>query len=241
MTTLIEILKQKEGEALLLGQLRGAYEATRKVEQKDMLHADDDAFGAACGLGYLAIVEWLWGICPDLEKPAMLCKDNYAFLVACHEGRLEIAHWLWKVCPDREQSAMCMLKIILLFVWLVGKGHLAIAEWLWSICPEQEQSAMLNAKIIMRAFLVACHEEEERLEITHWLWTICPDEEQSAMLHVKDNYAFRLACRKGHQKVAEWLWKVCLTWRNQQCCMLTIIMLLVLLVRMVLGMAKCYG
>ena len=33
------------------------------------------------------------------------------------------------------------------------------------------------------------------------------DLEQSTVM--ADDYAFREACGNGHQKVAEWLWKVC--------------------------------
>ena len=35
------------------------------------------------------------------------------------------------------------------------------------------------------------------------------------MLHAKDNYAFRIACEKGHQKIAEWLMCLCQTPEEQ--------------------------
>ena len=72
-----------------------------------MLHADDDnAFGAACGLGHLEIAKWLRGLCQTAEeKTAMLHADHdNAFGTACERGHLKIAKWLWKVCPMLMKS-----------------------------------------------------------------------------------------------------------------------------------------
>ena len=211
MTTFIEILKQKEGEALLLGQLKSAYEATPKVEQKAMLHADDDnAFGAACGLGHLEIAKWLRGLCQTAEeKTAMLHADHdNAFGTACERGHLKIAKWLWKVCPDEEQKAMLHAKDNYAFGIACQNGHLEIAKWLWNVCSEQEQSAMLHA-YNRGAFRMAC--QNGHLEIAKWLWNVCPEQEQTAMLHVTDDFAFRVACERGYLEIAEWLWGLCQT------------------------------
>ena len=49
MTKFIKILKQKEGEARLLEQLKSTYEGGTEVEQSEMLHSEDDyAFGLDC-------------------------------------------------------------------------------------------------------------------------------------------------------------------------------------------------
>ena len=68
MTTFIEILKQKQGEALLLGQLKSAYETTPGDERSTMLLAKDDyAFRVACAKGHLELAKWFWSECktPD--------------------------------------------------------------------------------------------------------------------------------------------------------------------------------
>ena len=207
MTKLIDILKQKEGEALLLGQCKSAYETTPGDERSAMLHANDNyAFGVACQNGHLEIEEWLWGLCKtDEEQSAMLhAKDNYAFRVACEKGHIELAKWLWGLCQtDEERTAMLHAENGRAFCVACQNGHLEIAEWLWGLCKtDEEQSAMLHAKDNY-AFRVACGNGHQK--IAKWLWSICTDQERSTMLHARDRGAFRWACENDSQNITEWL------------------------------------
>ena len=208
MTKLIDILKPKVSETLLLGQLKSTYETTPGDERSPMLHAEDDrAFGWACDNGHLEIAKWLWAICPDQEQSSMLhADDDYAFREACVEGHQDVAEWLWSICTDQERSTMLHAADDYAFSGVCAHGHQETAKWLWAICSDQEQSAMLHAKDD-GSFRWAC--KYGHIETAEWLWAICSDQEQSAMLHAADDYAFRMACEKGHLELAKWLWSIC--------------------------------
>ena len=223
MTKLIDILKPKVSEALLLGQLKSAYETTPGDERSAMLHAKDDyAFRVVCKNGHLEIAKWLWNVCSEQEQKAMLhARDDHAFCLACQNGHLAIAEWLWGICPDEEQSAMLHAADDYAFRWACENGQLQLAKWLLSLCTtHQERYEMLHLNYNNDEssyeseechdypFHIACY--EGHLEIAKWLWSYCvTPKERSAMLHSRRDDGFGFAIFYGHFHMAKWLWAIC--------------------------------
>lgn len=142
-----------------------------------------DLFVAVCGLGYLALAQWLYGIGGVEAHVGGLA----AFRAACRNGQLHVAQWLHglggvvHVHDDTEAHLF----------WACMGGHLHMAQWLHSL------GAVIDPDVFLRLPL-----DVGKWAVTKWLVELGGMERQ---VRFESGSAFIQACMEDNLEAAQWL------------------------------------